>query len=364
MSRILRHKSTHLNLLFLFFLFFVILSTQLLLKCLILTNPMPNDLLFRIGAVSKTTGIPVSTLRIWETRYAAFTPRKTEGKQRLFEERDVSKAILLKQLSNEGHAISAIAGLDLEQLRRMSNLQNNAHSKLGAQGEPVTLAVVGLGLAIRIESKKFATGLRQNRIKVTDVLVDLAAAAEAEFGESPQVLLIKVNTLQAGVQAQIQNLVLKHKFAQTIVIYNFAPESVIQAMKFSGLIVRREPISDIELAELLQSVVFVDQTRAQEFGTRGSVIASRKYSDETLARVAGISTNVLCECPRHVAELISQLASFEAYSQECLNKNAEDAHLHAYLRSISGSARSLFENALEKIAQHEGIDLHEEKNKS
>jgi hypothetical protein len=60
-----------------------------------------------------------------------------------------------------------------------------------------------------------------------------------------------------------------------------------------------------------------------------------------------------------VAELIAQLASFEQYSQECLNRNTEDAHLHAYLTSISGSARSLFENALEKIAQHEGIDLRE-----
>jgi len=303
----------------------------------------------------------VSTLRIWETRYGAFSPRKTEGKQRLFEEHDVSKAILLKQLSNEGHAISAIAGLELEQLRRMRNLQNNAQRNPGIQGEPVTLAVVGLGLANRIESKKFVSGLQQNRIKVTDVLMDLAAAGAAAFDEKPQVLLIKVNTLQADVHASIQALVQAHAFAQTIVIYNFAPEAVVQAMKFSGLIVRREPMSDIELAELLQSVVFVDQVRAQEFGTRGSVIASRKYSDETLARVAGISTNVLCECPRHVAELISQLASFEDYSQECLNKNSEDAHLHAYLRSISGSARSLFENALEKIAQHEGIDLHEEK---
>ena len=322
---------------------------------------MPNALLFRIGAVSKTTGIPVSTLRIWETRYAAFSPRKTEGKQRLFEEHDVSKALLLKQLANEGHAISAIAGLDLDQLRRMRNLQHVAPSNPSSQGDLVTLAVVGIGLANRIESKKFASGLQQNRIKVTDVLMDLAAAGQAEFGEKPQVLLIKVNTLQADVHATIQGLVQKYAFAQTIVIYNFAPEAVVQAMKFSGLIVRREPISDIELAELLQSVVFVDQVRAQEFGTRGSVIAGRKYSDETLARVAGISTNVLCECPRHVAELIAQLASFEEYSQECLNKNAEDAHLHAYLRSISGSARSLFENALEKIAQHEGIDLYEEK---
>ena len=302
----------------------------------------------------------MTTLRIWETRYGAFSPVKTEGKQRLFEELDVSKALLLKQLTNEGHAISAIANLTLEQLRHMGNLQNSGQHRLATNGAPLTLAVVGLGLANRIESKKFAAGLKQNTIKVTNVLVDLATATEAVLTESSQVLLIKVNTLQTDVHRTIQALIQKHQFAQTIVIYNFAPEAVIEAMKFSGLTVRREPISDSELAELIQSVLFVDQARAQEFGTSGAVISSRKYSDETLTRVAGISTNVLCECPRHVAELIAQLASFEEYSQECLNKNADDAHLHAYLRSISGSARSLFENALEKIAQHEGIDLHDD----
>ena len=301
----------------------------------------------------------MTTLRIWETRYGAFSPVKTEGKQRLFEELDVSKALLLKQLINEGHAISAIANLALEQLRHMSNLQNIGQQRLAVSRAPLTLTVVGLPMANRIESKKFAAGLKQNTLKVTNVLADLAIATEAVLAEPSQVLLIKVNTLQTDVHRTIQALIQKHQFAQTIVIYNFAPEAVIEAMKFSGLIVRREPISDSELAELILSVLFVDQARAQEFGTSGAVISSRKYSDETLARVAGISTQVLCECPRHVAELIAQLASFEEYSQECLNKNADDAHLHAYLRSISGSARSLFENALEKIALHEGIDLHD-----
>jgi DNA-binding transcriptional MerR regulator len=324
-----------------------------------MSTPPPSDPRFRIGAVSKTTGIPVSTLRIWETRYGAFNPVKTEGKQRLFDEHDVSKAILLKQLSGEGHAISAIANLDLAQLRRMSNLQHSTPHKLAKNDEPLCLAIVGLGMANRIESKKFTLGFRQVSIKVTDVLADLETAKTAQLSKQSQVLLVKVSTLQPTVHATLQALIQKHKFAQTIVIYNFAPESVVQAMKFSGLMVRREPISDSELAELLQSVLFVDSARAQEFGTSGTVISSRKYSDETLARVAGISTNVLCECPRHVAELIAQLASFEEYCQECLNRNADDAHLHAYLRSISGSARSLFENALEKIAQHEGIDLRE-----
>lgn len=324
-----------------------------------MSTPPPSDPRFRIGAVSKTTGIPVSTLRIWETRYGAFNPVKTEGKQRLFDEHDVSKAILLKQLSGEGHAISAIANLDLAQLRRMSNLQHSTPHKLAKNDEPLCLAIVGLGIANRIESKKFTLGFRQVSIKVTDVLADLETAKTAQLSKQSQVLLVKVSTLQPTVHATLQALIQKHKFAQTIVIYNFAPESVVQAMKFSGLMVRREPISDSELAELIQSVLFVDTARAQEFGTSGTVISSRKYSDETLARVAGISTNVLCECPRHVAELIAQLASFEEYCQECLNRNADDAHLHAYLRSISGSARSLFENALEKIAQHEGIDLRE-----
>ena len=87
------------------------------------------------------------------------------------------------------------------------------------------------------------------------------------------------------------------------------------------------------------------------------MIPQRKYSDATLAKVAAISSNVLCECPRHVAEIIAQLASFEQYTHECLNKSTEDAHLHAYLSSVSGSARALFESALEMVAKHEGIEL-------
>lgn len=316
--------------------------------------------LYRIGAVSKTTGIPVSTLRIWETRYGAFSPIKTEGKQRLYEERDVSKAILLKQLSSEGHAIGAIAGLDLDPLRRMRQAQGPVRPKLNSNAAPLPLAVVGLSLANRIESPKFIMGLQPHKIKVTDVLADLSSASHAALSEQPQVLLIKVNTLQTSVHASIQALIKRHKFVQTIVIYNFAPEAVVQAMKFSGLILRREPISDSELAELLLSVLFVENAQPSRLGTVCEAAPGRKYSEATLSRIAGLSTNILCECPRHVVELISQIASFEEYSQDCLNRNADDAHLHTYLRSISGSARALFENALLKIAQHEGFDLQED----
>ena len=331
-------------------------------KILTSTNTHPLQS-YRIGAVSQTTGIPVSTLRIWEKRYQAFSPIKSPGNHRIFDESDVSKALLLKQLSQQGHAISAIAGIDVDQLRRISNqtIHPKARAPKNATGEnPTTfLAVVGLGMANRIESKKFNQLFQDNPLKVSHVFQNIEDALNVEIPSDARVLLVKVNSLQPQIQSTLQALKIKHVFEQTIVVYNFATEAMVQALKRAGLVVRREPISDSELADLLQSVLFVDPTRAQEFGTDSSVITARKFSETTLSRVASISTNVLCECPRHVAELISQLASFEEYSQECLNKSPEDAHLHSYLQSISGSARCLFENALEKIAMHEGIDLNE-----
>ena len=38
-----------------------------------------KDPLHRIGAVSSLSGVPVPTLRIWETRYGAFRPSKSTG---------------------------------------------------------------------------------------------------------------------------------------------------------------------------------------------------------------------------------------------------------------------------------------------
>jgi len=123
------------------------------------------------------------------------------------------------------------------------------------------------------------------------------------------------------------------------------------------MIVRREPITDRDFAELINAVLLINPRQINDFAQPGVMIPPRKYSDQTLMQVAGISTNVLCECPRHVAELIAQLANFEQYSQECLNNSLEDAHLHAQLSAISGTARSMFERALELVAAHEGIEL-------
>jgi len=314
----------------------------------------------RIGTIAKLSGVPVPTLRVWEMRYQAFVPRKTAGQQRLYNDQDLLRATLLRQLSDAGHAISQIARLDADTLNRLWQQHQGHAQQQSRQRMPagaVSLAVVGLGLAARVGSSAFRAGFASTSVQVAGVFADLDAALNAQFTSPPQILLVRAGTLHEIVLDGIRRVAHRHHVLQVIVVYSYGREQLAQAMKQAGMLVRREPVSDSDLADLVRSVLIIDTADTAPETAPGAMIPPRKYSDEVLARVAGISSAVLCECPRHVAEIIAQLASFEQYSQECLHKSSEDAHLHAHLASVSGSARALFERALERVAAHEGIDL-------
>jgi DNA-binding transcriptional MerR regulator len=323
-------------------------------------NYLPNTPLHKIGAVSSLSGVPTPTLRVWEVRYATFSPLKTQGQHRLYSDDDVLKATLLKRLTEQGHAISNIANLSSQALNNLLMQQqssNRYQAQTQSEDRTISMAIVGLALAGRIESKKFTLSFNNHEIQVTDIFNDVYDALGASFQEPTQILLVKTNSLHAGMEVDIHKLAQNCQALQVIVLYNYGQQNIIESMKHSGMILRREPISDSDLADLINSVLLVGTDQKSKGLVVGALIPQRKYSDATLAKVAGISSNVLCECPRHVAEIIAQLASFEQYTHECLNKSSEDAHLHAYLSSVSGSARALFESALEMVAKHEGIEL-------
>jgi len=86
-------------------------------------------------------------------------------------------------------------------------------------------------------------------------------------------------------------------------------------------------------------------------------VPPRRWDDAALADMAGLSSTIACECPQHVAELLMRLSHFEAYSAQCEQRSPADAELHAWLGQIAAQARASFEEALERIAQHEGLLL-------
>jgi methanogenic corrinoid protein MtbC1 len=62
--------------------------------------------------VTRLTGLSPDTIRAWERRYRAIEPGRTSGNTRQFSAEDVRRLTLLKELTDLGHAISAVASLD------------------------------------------------------------------------------------------------------------------------------------------------------------------------------------------------------------------------------------------------------------
>ena len=81
---------------------------------------MSDEAKYRVGMVSKLTGLSTHTLRMWEKRYAAVTPKRTEAGGRLYTDADVERLRLLHGLVERGHSIGGIATLPDVDLRHMS----------------------------------------------------------------------------------------------------------------------------------------------------------------------------------------------------------------------------------------------------
>jgi DNA-binding transcriptional MerR regulator len=57
-----------------------------------------DKLYYRIGEVSKLTGVKAHVLRYWETEFRWMAPPKSRSKQRLYRKRDIEFVWLLKRL--------------------------------------------------------------------------------------------------------------------------------------------------------------------------------------------------------------------------------------------------------------------------
>ena len=76
---------------------------------------MTDDPLLRIGAVSKATGVAVSTLRSWESRYGMPVPARTSGGHRLYPQLAVTQVRDVQALIARGASTAAAAAAVLAQ---------------------------------------------------------------------------------------------------------------------------------------------------------------------------------------------------------------------------------------------------------
>ena len=91
--------------------------------------------LYEIGEVTARTGVTPAALRMWERRYGAVVPARSERGRRLYSAEEVERLALLRRATQAGFMIGAIAHLSNEALAALPELGKAPPDAAADQGE-------------------------------------------------------------------------------------------------------------------------------------------------------------------------------------------------------------------------------------
>jgi MerR family transcriptional regulator, light-induced transcriptional regulator len=108
---------------------------------------MPNSQKVRIGhhpigVAAERTGLSPHVLRVWERRYGAVAPVRTDGGQRLYSDADIDRLRLLSRVTAAKRSISLVARLSADELSRLAREDEEARLRIEMSDGPALRAGV------------------------------------------------------------------------------------------------------------------------------------------------------------------------------------------------------------------------------
>jgi len=85
---------------------------------------------YPIKVVSQMTGLSAFVIRAWEKRYNVVIPSRTDTNRRLYSEDDIEKLKLLNEAVHNGHNISGIAKLSINELKAVLERKQNSSTMM------------------------------------------------------------------------------------------------------------------------------------------------------------------------------------------------------------------------------------------
>lgn len=312
--------------------------------------PRPlQDGQYRIAAVAKLAGVPVPTLRMWERRYSAVEPARSPANGRLYTRADIERLILLKAAVDAGHAISTVVSLGDAQIRqRLSAVPGRLTIQTRAA---CPVLVCGQALTTRLQ----AAWQGRSDVRVSGTLASLAAA-DLNTLEPADVLIVELPSLPVAALRGLRQLRALTQAQLVIVIYTFGTRQALSRLDEEGVIALSAPADPAQLARLCRlGLGLAPAETGQIDRLLLQAVAPRRYPQAFLDQLSHHPSQVQCECPNHLADLLTKLYAFEHYSAECESLHPADAALHGLLHSAAGQSRKVLEQALQEVLQHEGI---------
>ena len=300
---------------------------------------------YRSGVAARLAGLSPETLRVWERRYNLSDVERSARGQRLYSTEQVRRLSLLKQLVDQGHAIGVLAPMSVDQLHELAGA---AAREPEAQG-PLRLGVVGANLARRIA----ASGRDGLDVIVQHSWPHLDHIALTPQDAGVEVLVIEQSELHEIAVPLIVSAAQACGDAAVVVLYRFCASATIRALRAHGCLAARVPADIGELLLLCRSALAGERLPA----TPSMPEQVLRFDEHALFTIMASGSGLACECPKHLADLLLMVGSFERYSMQCASRNEDDAQLHNDLGRAAGQARAMLEVAMERLARAEGLPL-------
>ena len=315
-----------------------------------------KEQLYKIGAISRLTGINPVTIRVWETRYGAVEPVRTEGKQRMYSENELARLSLMKQLTDEGDSIGVIAGLPLADLEGRVRDRTKLSEPSDKSKDPINTVVLGHGVPL-LDSVEMSSGVSPLRL-VGRYNPDDALPDEIRMDE-PELLIFQTATLQSGTPSRVREAVLHSRAKAALVIYAFGPKRIVARMTNGIFLTLRAPVNAVEITLAANYLLHRQPSSEPDSESAGELeIQPRAFSESQLWQIVNQPNGIKCECPQHLSQILFSLNGFEAYMQECGSQNIEDAEVHQYLHKVAAQSRTHLESAMKRLVEHESLELN------
>lgn len=286
-------------------------------------KPLLEDL-YKIGAVSKRTGITPECLRAWERRYG-LVPAQRAGRTRFYSAEQVEWLLAIKALLDQGHPISQVIRFDDEEIERRLRAAG-ASAQPSRQAVPAVRAgVVGAELieALRDAHDSGATAL--DAAEWADI--DELAADEEPPGDLDCVLL-HLPSLDIQRLDAVRDV---YPSAPLVVAYSHARADDAERFKAIGCALLKwpSPWQDVECA--------IDEM------LRGPL-----YNPRQLMTIGENAARACCECPRVLVGFIRDLDNHAEHSRRCDGDRDDD---HALVEEGLQNARAQLERSLRPLVE-------------
>ena len=312
------------------------------------------DGLYKIGAVSKITGINIPTLRSWENKFDIVTPTRVNGTQRGYTKQDLDKLVLIQALIDSGDSISSLRGLSLEQLQSRllsndssKNDSNSSHEKL------LELKVITIGTMIP-DLEAETAGLPSIKVAKKYDLDEFTDDENEEIKCDCDLIIFELATLHIQTINWIKDILTNNSINHCIILYRFASsDGMMAANTDKRLNTLRQPVSAQDIFLMIKFLTDIEPSN------RNSVKAKHDehvpFTDKELWEISVMANPIHCECPKHLSSIISSIKGFEKYSADCEELSESDRILHRELEENAKEARIIMEKSLRKVINENSI---------